>query len=85
MSTNVTMQGDKVEIVLTGDKYTLSKPYTLSKTRLWYISVKPTVNEIKEKYKIAFVNKARADIFKRSNVNVIRFYRFVMIKFCITQ
>jgi hypothetical protein len=80
MSTNVTMQGDKVEIVLTGDKYTLSKPYTLSKTRLWYISVKPTVNEIKEKYKIAFVNKARADIFKRSNVNVIRFYRFVMIK-----
>lgn len=77
---DVAMQGDKVEFVLTGDKYSLSNPYLLPKTIFWAVSAKPKVAEIKEKFIIVFANKARADVFKRGNVNVIKFYRFVLIK-----
>lgn len=74
------MQGDKVEFVLDGGKYKLSSPYLLPKTQYWSISIKPRSPEVKDKYILTFVNKVRADIFKRSNVNIIKFYRFVLIK-----
>lgn len=77
---NVTMQGDKVPFELDGGKYNLSSPYILPQTKFWSVSIKPRTPDVKDKFILTFVNKVRADVFKKGNVNVIKFYRFAIVK-----
>lgn len=73
---------DKEPIVLDGSVWGVSAPYKLPNSEHWCVSIKDKASYKKGdlRYILTFVNKIRADIFKRGNVNVIKLIKFDVIE-----
>lgn len=72
-------QIDRQEIVLSGEEWGVTTIYNIPQSNYYHVSIKPKLAGVKDKYIVTFVNKVRAEIFRKGNVNVIKFYKFTLI------
>lgn len=72
------MLQDKLHVHLDGSEWSVTSPYKLPNNEHWQVTIKKKNSVTDEKYFLIFTSKIRADIFKKGNVNSIRFYEFII-------
>jgi len=75
---NLKIEGDREELVISGEDYNVSDPYKLPKSEYHKISMKPK-NGTMMKYVLEFPSIESAKKFKKQNVNRIKFYKVMIV------